>query len=75
MRYCKHRHKLSVRQACKLFGVHEAVYYYKRRPSDDQKIREELSALAELHTQWGFWMMRYRLKNLLNGEVNQRDYA
>lgn len=63
MNYSRTEHKLSLRQACILFALSTSVYYYqgKRNPEDEQ-IRKELSALAELHRSWGFWMMFHHLR-------------
>lgn len=40
------------------------MYYKRKVDSQDDLIREELRLLAEQEHTWGFWMMRYRLKNL-----------
>ena len=41
------------------------MYYYKPvRKQEDEVIMRELSALAELHKTWGFWLMFYRLRKL-----------
>ncbi len=62
--YSKEIHKVSIRKACHYFELSYSVLYYKkRRNSQDDLIREELKSLAENET-WGFWTMRYRLKNL-----------
>jgi len=54
---------MSVHQACDLFGLSETVYYYKAKTkSDDVVIEDELRSLAEVHTNWGFWMMFYHLR-------------
>jgi putative transposase len=54
---------MSVHQACDLFGLSETVYYYKAKTkSDDIIIEDELRSLAEVHTNWGFWMMFYHLR-------------
>ena len=50
-------HKISIRQACKLFDTHCSMYYYKASPRDDEPIREAFSQLAVRHNRWGFWMM------------------
>jgi putative transposase len=46
-----------------VFCLSTSVYYYeaKRKP-DDEHIHKELSALAELHRSWGFWMMFHHLR-------------
>ena len=56
--------KLSLRQACVLFSISTSVYYYKNKRKDDSQIIEQLSALAEAHQQWGFWMMYHRLRKM-----------
>ena len=54
---------MSVHQACGIFGLSEAVYYYKaKNKSEDVVIENELRTLAEVHTNWGFWMMFYHLR-------------
>lgn len=41
------------------------MYYYRPvRKAEDEIIIEELSALAELHKTWGFWLMFHRLRKL-----------
>ena len=62
--YAHKRHRVSKRQACKLFTIRESVYYYCPRPSDDHKVKEALAELAEVNTRWGFWMMHYRLRDV-----------
>jgi putative transposase len=46
-----------------VLSLSTSVYYYeaKRKP-DDEQIHNELSALAELHRSWGFWMMFHHLR-------------
>jgi len=57
--------KLSLRQACKLFGMSTSVYTYKpKRKPDDFQIMDELKLLADLHKRWGFWKMYHRLRHL-----------
>ncbi|MEN9522230.1 MAG: hypothetical protein RL065_607 [Bacteroidota bacterium] len=54
---------MSVHQACGLFAMSETVYYYKAKTkSEDLHIENELRSLAEVHTNWGFWMMFYHLR-------------
>lgn len=62
--YCTTSFKLSLRQACVLFSISTSVYYYKAKRKDDSEIIEQLSALAEAHRQWGFWMMYHRLRKM-----------
>jgi putative transposase len=41
------------------------MYYYKpRRKKEDDNIIQELTALADLHKTWGFWLMFHRLRKL-----------
>lgn len=41
------------------------MYYYKpKRKNEDDIIIQELSALADLHKTWGFWLMYHRLRKL-----------
>jgi putative transposase len=54
---------MSVHQACDVFGLSETVYYYKAKTKcEDSTIEDELRSLAEVHTNWGFWMMFYHLR-------------
>ena len=62
--YCTTSFKLSLRQACVLFSISTSVYYYKIKRKDDSEIIEQLSALSEVHQQWGFWMMYHRLRKM-----------
>ena len=65
MVYSKETHKVSIRKACSYFELSYSVMYYKKRTnSQDDLIREELRLLAEQEQTWGFWLMRYRLKNM-----------
>ena len=60
--YCKTSFRFSLRQACVLFGISTSVYYYQAKRKDDTEVIEQLSALADMHPQWGFWMMYHRLR-------------
>ena len=60
--YCKTSFRISPRQACVLFGISTSVYYYQVKRKDDTEVIEQLSALADMHPQWGFWMMYHRLR-------------
>jgi len=54
---------MSLRQACMLFALSSSVYYYRaRRKPEDAHIRSKLAELAELHSQWGFWLMHHHLR-------------
>lgn len=54
---------MSVHQACDIFELSETVYYYKAKSkSEDIRIEDELRSLAEVHTNWGFWMMFHHLR-------------
>ena len=55
---------MSLRQAFRLMDIHPSVYYYKPKPNEDHLVREQLSELASVHSQWGFWMMHSYLRNL-----------
>ena len=60
----KDTHQISIRKACNYLNISYSAYYYKARiGEDDAYIEHELSTLAEQNPRWGFWMMRYRLKN------------
>lgn len=63
MDYAIQKFHASLRQACRAFEIHLSVYYYKPKPNNDQEVRDQLTALAELHNRWGFWMMFHRLRN------------
>lgn len=63
--YSKQTHKVSIRKACRYFDLSYSVMYYKpKKDSQDDLIRKELRLLAKQEHTWGFWMMRYRLKNM-----------
>lgn len=62
--YSTSEHKLSLRQACVLFGISTSVFYYQGKRKDDSEVIDQLSALAEAHQQWGFWMMYHRLRKM-----------
>jgi putative transposase len=47
-----------------MFSIHPSVFYYKPKPDNDHEVREQLSELAKLHNQWGFWMMHEHLRGL-----------
>lgn len=54
---------MSVHQACDIFELSETVYYYKTKSkSEDIRIEDELRSLAEVHTNWGFWLMFHHLR-------------
>lgn len=55
---------MSLRQACILFCISTSVFYYQAKRKDDSEIIEQLSAMADLHKRWGFWMMYHRLRKL-----------
>lgn len=40
------------------------MFYYQAKRKDDAEIIDQLSALAEAHRSWGFWMMYHRLRKL-----------
>ena len=50
------------------------MFYYKSKRKDDSEVIEQLSALAELHQQWGFWMMYHRLRKLQYKWNHKRVY-
>lgn len=74
MEYSQQEHSISVRQVCKLLGTHPSVYRYKPKVKDDEPIREQLQAMAERHSTWGFWMMYYRLRLLNYRDNHKRVY-
>lgn len=61
--HSKSTHGLSIRRACQLFNISTSVYYYQPKASTDDDIAFLLRELAICHTQWGFWMMHYHLRN------------
>ena len=74
MRYICDEHNGSIRQACKLMNLHQAIYYYRPKPKGDEPIREQLQSMAQLHSRWGFWMMFYRLRMLHFKDNHKRVY-
>lgn len=75
MEYSKQEFKLSLRQACILFCLSTSVYYYQpKRRNEDDLIIQELSALADLHKTWGFWLMFHRLRKLNYSWNHKRVY-
>jgi putative transposase len=65
---------MSLRQACVLFCISTSVFYYRAKRKDDSEVIEQLSILAELHQQWGFWMMYHRLRKLRYQWNHKRVY-
>jgi putative transposase len=65
---------MSLRQACVLFCISRSVFYYRAKRKDDSEVIEQLSILAELHQQWGFWMMFHRLRKLRYQWNHKRVY-
>ncbi|MDR3716565.1 MAG: IS3 family transposase [Puia sp.] len=74
MKYVHEEHKVSIRQACKIMETHCSVYYYKAKQRDDEPLRQEMSSMATLHNQWGFWMMYSRLRELNYKDNHKRVY-
>jgi putative transposase len=74
VRYVHEEHKGSIRQACKLMGIHQAIFYYRPKPKDDGPIREQLESMAHLHSRWGFWMMFHRLRMMQFKDNHKRVY-
>lgn len=50
------------------------MFYYKSKRKDDSEVIDQLSALADLHQQWGFWMMYHRLRKLQYKWNHKRVY-
>lgn len=65
---------MSLRQACVLFCISTSVFYYRAKRKDDSEVIEQLSILADLHQQWGFWMMYHRLRKLQYQWNHKRVY-
>ena len=65
---------MSLRQACVLFCISTSVFYYQAKRKDDSEVIDQLSILAELHQQWGFWMMFHRLRKLRYQWNHKRVY-
>lgn len=74
VKYINEEHKGSIRQACKLIGLQQAVFYYKAKKKNDEPIREQLQLMALLHNRWGFWMMYHRLRNMQFKDNHKRVY-
>jgi putative transposase len=74
VKYINVEHNGSIRQACKLIGLHQAVFYYRPKSKDDDPIREQLQMMAQLHSRWGFWMMFHRLRNMQFKANHKRVY-
>ena len=74
VKYISEEHKGSIRQACKLVGLQQAVFYYKAKKKNDEQIREQLQLMAQLHNRWGFWMMYHRLRNMQFKDNHKRVY-
>lgn len=72
--YTRTTFQMSLRQACVLFCISTSVYYYSPKRKNDSEIIEQLSLLANLHQQWGFWMMFNRLRNLQYHWNHKRVY-
>ena len=66
--------KMSIRQACVLFQLSQSVFYYKSKRSGDEMVQQELRGLAEMHNQWGFWMMFHRLRKMGYSWNHKRVY-
>jgi len=65
---------MSLRQACILFCISTSVFYYQIKRKNDDEIIDQLSALAESHRIWGFWMMYHRLRKLQHIWNHKRLY-
>ena len=57
-----------------MFSIHPSVYYYRPKPNEDHVVRDRLSALAQIHNRWGFWMMHGRLRQLNHLWNHKRVY-
>jgi len=65
VQYVHVQHGISLRQACRMLGIHGSVFYYRPKADpSEQQIRDMLSELSQLHCRWGFWMMYHYLRNL-----------
>ena len=66
---------MSVHQTCGIFGLSETVFYYKAKSkNEDVVIENELRLLAEVQTNWGFWMMFYHLRLIQHKWNHKRVY-
>ena len=59
---CEH-HGMSLRQACRTFGMSTSSFRYKAKKKEgDNRILHWLFEMAEKRPSWGFWKMHKRLK-------------
>jgi len=66
---------MSIRQACKLFKLSTASYYYKpKQNADNERVAESLRSLAIENSNWGFWMMFHYLRNNNHSWNHKRVY-
>jgi putative transposase len=60
--HMKQEHGVSIRQGCKMVGLADSTYRYRRREKDDVEIIDALGALIEKHPSVGFWQSFYRFR-------------
>jgi putative transposase len=53
----------NVSRSCVVAGLARSTYRYKRKPKDDRRLENHLSALTTKHPAIGFWSCYYRLRN------------
>ena len=63
VRYGLEKYRLSVRQACRVLGLHRSVYRYQAKPKQDEALQSALRQLAAQKPRWGFKKMYQYLKN------------
>jgi len=54
--------KVGERQACKLVGVPQSSFRYKRKVKNDSALMEALEELIKRHPSIGFWKCYHRLR-------------
>ena len=58
-------HSITIKFACRLFGLSETCYRYQAKLSDENaQIADWLLRLTEAHRSWGFGMCFYFLRNV-----------
>ena len=67
------QHAISIRLACKAFGISETCYRYQAKLSDDNAlIAEQLIELTEENSDWGFGLCFLYLRNVRGFKWNHK---
>ena len=66
--------EVSMRQACQAVNLSRSSFSYTPKPSDDEQVVTELSALVEKHPSIGFWKCFHRLRRKGYGWNHKRVY-